>query len=39
MNYIDFKLQDGTKICVDALRLRGFQVKETNGCIEFSFER
>lgn len=35
MNYIDFKLQDATKVCVDALHLRGFQVKETNGCIEF----
>lgn len=35
MNYIDIKLQDATKICVDALSLRGFQVKETNGCIEF----
>ncbi|WP_336883753.1 hypothetical protein [Priestia koreensis] len=34
MNYIDFKLQDATKVCVDALHLRGFQVKETNGCIE-----
>jgi hypothetical protein len=35
MNYIDFKLKDATKVCVDALKLRGFQVKETNGCIAF----
>lgn len=35
MNYIDFKLQGATKLCVDALKSRGFQVKENHGQIEF----
>lgn len=35
MNYLDFKLQDATMTCVEALRLRGFQVKVDNGLIEF----
>lgn len=35
MNYLDFKLQNATTICADALKLRGFQVKENNGVIEF----
>lgn len=35
MNYIDFKLQGATKLCVDALKSRGFQVKEDQGQIIF----
>lgn len=34
MNFIDFKLQDATTICTNALQLRGFQVKKQNGHIE-----
>lgn len=34
LNFIDFKLQDATTICTNALQLRGFQVKEQNGHIE-----
>lgn len=35
MNFIDFKLQDATTICTDALQSRGFQVKKRNEHIEF----